>query len=166
MQNPGSWLDDTVGAITRDLALAAGGQDSAYYLSHALYSLQRFVSQRNPERLAAVQRDDLLAALEAVRLSITGLPASQQFLLTTAFRAAAVLVCYWADPVDKRAERGRQSIQDAHDYVRWLRNTAHNVSLLADLAPRIDQHEFRSPICVALWDQCVGQGGGQSPVGN
>lgn len=122
--------------------------DAAYRLSHALCSLQLALQDRHNARPDPAQRDALLAHLARAPGTIRGLfhTAEDREIMATAFDGAVLMICHWAASNADRAARPRDLLTSAQQWVRWLRNACHNLSIVS---------EYRRERGTGDWHQCV-----------
>lgn len=118
--------DYIVGELNR-----ARGPDTAYYLSHALHSLQDHARVRRTPLLEA-DAASIIGALDAATPEARALFSvwAEGAFAFQAMGKAKALVRHWAE-APGGLDRG--TLHNALSYVVWLRNHCHNLSLLDEI---------------------------------
>lgn len=133
--------DDRVAFVLMLIEYAAGSHpedDQACDLSTAINSIQEQATKRNSRRISPRHRDKLLAALVWARSAVLAwFPApGDRTLAAKGLEATGALICMWAEPHDQIASYPAHFPADVQDHARWLRNAAHNLSLLRSIEAR------------------------------
>lgn len=114
---------------------AARGDEVAYRVSNAIYSIQINMQKRGGPRPGPAERDALLAELAKAHQQIMALfsSAEDRSFAALGFEATVDLICYWSALDEQRAQmRPRMDLHRAHQWARWLRNACHNLSILRE----------------------------------
>lgn len=110
----------------------------AYHLSCAIYSLQLGATPKAPQ-LADALRARLVDDVHATTPIILRAFADERpDLVKRCIRAVLFLTEYWAMDPDARRKCAHLT-SDANAYARWLRNAAHNQSLLEEIDERAEK---------------------------
>jgi len=126
-----------VGRIADDLRLAAK-DDTAYYTSCALYSLQEAACLSNSPQITVDEANVLFLALQDAATAIFAqFPNPKDCIFARgAFWSTVSMMQYWAATEERRLSMRPDSRQNMIDRVRWLRNALHNVSLKNQIRER------------------------------